>query len=160
MIVISDTTAISSLFKIHKLDLLHQLYKEILIPTAVFEELKGLEAFGLDISEIKTSSWIRVKMPNDHLLIAELAEELDIGESEAIVLAKEVKADLLIIDEKRGRLKANELGIPTSGLIGLITQLKRQGKISAVKPLLDELRSTGFWIQESFYNKILQSEGE
>ncbi len=160
MIVISDTTAISSLFKINQLELLHQFYKEILIPTTVFEELMALEAFDFNVSEIKTAEWIQVKMPNDHLLIAELAEELDLSESEAIALAKEVKADLLIIDEKRGRLKANELGIATSGLIGVITQLKRQGKISAVKPLLDELRSTGFWIHESFYIKILQSEGE
>ncbi len=160
MIVVSDTTAISSLYRIGKLELLKILFHDIILPPAVFEELMELENFGYDIAAIKNADWIQVKHVTNHQLIFDLAKTLDLGESEAIALAQEIQADLLLIDEKRGRLKANELGIATTGLIGVITQLKKAGYIQAVKPLLDELRNTGFWIQESFYQKILTSEGE
>jgi hypothetical protein len=160
MIVISDTTAVSSLYRIGKLELLQILFHEIILPPAVFEELLELEKFGYDISTIKNADWIQVKHATNQALIFDLAETLDLGESEAIALAQEMQADLLLIDEKRGRLKANELGIATTGLVGVITQLKKAGYIEAVKPLLDELRNTGFWIHDHFYQKILASEGE
>ncbi|MDX1943077.1 MAG: DUF3368 domain-containing protein [Saprospiraceae bacterium] len=160
MIVVSDTTAISSLYRIGKLDLLQLLFHEIILPNAVFEELTALETFGYDIAVIKNADWIQVKHATNQALIFKLSEILDLGESEAIALAQEIGADLLLIDEKRGRLKANELGIATVGLIGIITRLKKAGHIEAIKPILDELRSSGFWIQESFYQKIVASEGE
>lgn len=160
MIVVSDTTAISSLYRIGKLDLLQLLFHEIILPNAVFEELTALETFGYDIAVIKNADWIQVKHATNQALIFKLSEILDLGESEAIALAQEIGADLLLIDEKRGRLKANELGIATVGLIGIITRLKKAGHIEAIKPILDELRSSGCWIQESFYQKIVASEGE
>jgi len=160
MIVISDTTAISSLFIINKLELLKVLFHKVIIPNAVYEELLVLEQYDIDISVIKNAGWIEVKASKNFSLIEELSQELDIGESEAIALAAEIEADLLIIDEKRGRLKAKELGIPTVGLIGIISQLKMKGHIRLVKPILDELRNTGFWISDTFYHKILEAEGE
>jgi uncharacterized protein len=125
MVVVSDTTAISSLFRINKLDLLQELFAEIILPHAVFEELAALEIHRYDISMIKNASWIKVQHANDRELIQTLSKTLDFGESEAIALALELSANLLIIDEKRGRLKARELGIPVTGLIGIISQLKK-----------------------------------
>jgi uncharacterized protein len=160
MVVVSDTTAISSLFRVGKLDLLQELFAEVILPNAVFEELTALEAHGYDISKIREASWIQVRQANNLTMVQTLNNTLDLGESEAIALALETAADILIIDEKRGRLKARELGIPTVGLIGIISQLKKAGHIDAVKPFLDELRTIGFWIDQNSYNRILASEGE
>lgn len=160
MIVISDTTAISSLFNINKLELLHQLFDEIIIPHAVYQELLALEHFEVDITIIKGSNWLKVQKSTNKLLIEELSQELDIGESEAIALAYEIEAGLLIIDEKRGRKKAKALGIKTVGLIGVVSELKKRGFVTFVKPILDELRTSGFWISDDLYQKILDAEGE
>lgn len=160
MIVVSDTTPISSLFRIGKLEYLKVLFPQVIIATAVYKELLRLEDFGEDISEIKNADWILVKQPADKELVTSLTEVLDIGESEAIALAKEIGADLIIVDEKRARLKAKELGIATTGLLGVISQLKQIRYIDAVKPVIDELRLTGFWVNEHLYQKILSAEGE
>ena len=160
MIVISDTSAISSLFNINKLELLHQLFDKIVIPHAVYQELLALEDAEIDITLIKKANWLKVQKSTDRLLVEELSQALDIGESEAIALAYEIEADLLVIDEKRGREKAKAFGIKTVGLIGVVSQLKKRGYINSVRPILDELRTSGFWISDDLYQKILEAEGE
>ena len=122
MIVISDTSAISSLFNINKLELLHQLFDKIVIPHAVYQELLALEDAEIDITLIKKANWLKVQKSTDRLLVEELSQALDIGESEAIALAYEIEADLLVIDEKRGREKAKAFGIKTVGLIGVVSK--------------------------------------
>lgn len=160
MIVVSDTTILSSLFKIDRLDLLPSAFPKIVIPASVFEELKELESFGYDISVIANAAWISVQAASDRNMVLALSQSLDMGESEAIALAKEIGADLLLIDEKRGRLKAKEMGIPVIGLIGVVSRLKKIGKIHSVAPLLEELRSVGFWISDSLLRQVLDAEGE
>ena len=87
MIVVSDTTIISSLFKIGRLDLLPAAFPEVVIPVSVFEELKELEAFSYDISPIANATWMIVQEASDRDMVLELSQTLDPGESEAIVLA-------------------------------------------------------------------------
>ncbi len=106
MIVVSDTSPISALFRIGELHLLPQLYGEIIVPFAVMGELLELEKSGVDIGLIKQATWlvsIKVKEQKqvDHLLL-----DLDVGEAEAIILAKELNADWLLIDESKGRKHA------------------------------------------------------
>src|SRR6266516_1228241 len=103
MIVISDSSCILNLARINLLNLLPGLFHEIIIPFAVFSEITntGMNMPGAD--EIVSSAWIKVKSCTDRLLLKELLLQLDEGEAEAIVLAKELKADLLIIDEAKGR---------------------------------------------------------
>ena len=161
MVVISDTTAISNLYKIGKLDYLQLLFGKVIIPVAVFAELKELAQIGYDISSIINSKWIIVAEVGESKLLTELLLELDEGESEAIVLAKEKHADYLIVDEKKGRLKAEKLGIKTIGIIGILIQLKREKIIQKIKPDLDNLRdNAGLWVGEQLYNTILESENE
>jgi predicted nucleic acid-binding protein len=71
-----------------------------------------------------------------------------------------LKADYVIIDERRGAAVANDLHINTIGLIGVLTAAKKQGLISAVKPLLDEIITLGFYISERFYKKTLLQVNE
>jgi len=161
MIVVSDTTALSCLIKLGKLELLRLFSEDIYIPEAVWNELEKLNTFGYDLTSLTGANWIKVKKVENDQVISQLRSDLDEGESEAIVLALETNAQFLLIDEKEGRAKATQLGIPTIGLIGVLLTLKENGLLPAVKPILDELRdSAGFYLSDSFYNRILSSIGE
>ena len=102
MIVISDTSCIINLAQVGVLELLPKIFNEIVIPQAVYDEivLKGSNRAGAD--EIKHAAWIKIKHHTNETLYTELRADLDEGEAEAITLAIELKADLLIIDEDKG----------------------------------------------------------
>src|SRR4051812_35091269 len=116
MRVVSDTSAISNLAIIHRLDLLQKRYREIRIPPAVASELDRLSHLkaAARISSARKEGWIMVESVGTQL--AHLPITLDEGEAAAIALASNIKADLLLMDEKKGRAAARHLGIPVSGI--------------------------------------------
>lgn len=105
MIVISDTTPILSLIKIDRLKILEELYKKIIIPKAVYDELIINIDYQDEIDIIKRCTFIQIENVEENLSVVLLQRELklDRGESEAIVLAKNINADLIIIDERKAR---------------------------------------------------------
>ena len=122
MIIISDTTPIISLIKINRLDLLEELFGEVLIPDAVFRELTTNVTFKEEADIVKSSEFIKVSSIQNRksLEILQAASGLDAGESEAIILDDELKSDVLIIDERRGRKVAQNLGIAITGTIDIL----------------------------------------
>lgn len=108
MIVISDTSVITNLAAIGHLHLLQLLYNQVLIPTAVYQELTDIDPAVPGTLEVQTLPWIEVRTVEDLRMVQLLQTQgqLDPGESEAITLALEMKADLLLIDERRGRAEA------------------------------------------------------
>lgn len=158
MIVISDTSAITNLAAIQHLQLLPQLYNQVTIPEAVYRELIDIKPPIPENLEVQTASWVEVRQVFNREIIERLQAEvrLDPGESEAIALALELNADLLLIDERRGRAEANRLGIKITGLLGILVEAKRKNLIVAVKPLMDTLIATSeFRVSSALYNRIL-----
>lgn len=163
MIVISDTSAITNLAAIAQLKLLPLLYGQVIIPEAVYRELVDIDPPVPGGAEVQTANWLEVKLIASREVVERLQSEvrLDPGESEAIALALEIGADLLLIDERRGRAEADRLGIKITGLLGLLVEAKRKNLIVAVKPLMDALIATSeFRVSSALYNQILNIVNE
>jgi uncharacterized protein len=135
MNVVSDTTAITTLLKSEQQRLLQDLYGRVLVPQAVWDELK---AFHSQLPEFIALHPLRAP-------IQRLAgtESLGRGEAEALLLAKELNVQLLLTDDRQARLAARRLHIPCIGLVGMIVQAKRLGKISSVREMLNLLETKG-----------------
>jgi len=161
VIVVSNTSPITNLAAVEQLDLLRQLYGTVLIPQAVYGELIAGGGGQPGAREVQTLEWIETRAVTDHALVTALQIELDNGEAEAIALTKELAADLLLLDERRGRAVAARLDLRFVGLLGVLIEAKQKGTIPAVKPVLDDLMAkAGFWISQRLYVRVLQAAGE
>lgn len=156
--VVSNTTPIISLLKIDKLEIFKNLYDEIMIPEEVFNEIEAgkHKEFYVDLTKIK---WIKIKKIKDNDALSYFLD-LDKGEAEAIVLAKEQKADLIILDESLGRFHAKHTGLKVTGTIGLLLKAKQLGLIPEIKPLLLELKSKNVWFGANFLANVLKFADE
>lgn len=161
MIVVSNTSPIVNLAAVGQLNLLQQLYDRVIIPQAVYDEIVVAGAGQPGAVEVETYAWIEANKAADRVLVASLQLGLDEGEAEAIALAAELKADLLLLDERRGRAVASQLGLRCVGLLGVLMEAKHQDLIAAIKPVLDALiQRAGFWVSQALYDHVLQSAGE
>jgi hypothetical protein len=156
--VVSNTTPILALLKIAKLEILKELYGHIFIPQEVFNEIeagKGNE-FYMDLSKIE---WITIEKIQDEKSLSYFLD-LDKGEAEAIVLAAEIGAGLIILDETLGRFHAKHAGLVVTGILGILLKAKQLGYIKELKPLLLELRLKGVWLGDSIIEQILRIANE
>lgn len=161
MIIVSNTSPINNLAAIKQLEILHELYDQVVIPEAVNRELTEATSPVAGAAEVRTLNWIETRRVSNRKAVETLRIEVDEGEAEAIALALELNATLLIIDESLGRTVASRLGIPITGLLGVLIEAKNQGLILTVKPLLDDLIvKAGFWVAQPLYNRVLQTVGE
>ncbi len=161
MIVVSDTSPIANLIQIGRLELLREVFQEVLVPPVVYEEVMELDNFGIDLSDFKQANWIKHHIVHDESMINQLLTELDPGESQAIVLAQEVSADWILIDERVGTKIAENLGLHPIGLVGVLIKAKQKGLLDAVVPVVQEMREiAGFWIGDKFLERIKKDLGE
>jgi len=160
MVVISDTSCLVALTNIGALDILPQTFGEINIPSAVYQELLLLKDFGIDV-QVFSAPWLKVQHPSDLTMVAQLNETLDAGESEAIALSLELKADLLIIDEKKGREVAKSFHLTFTGIGGVLIRAKTKGIITSIKDYLLRITNEGgFYLSEKALRIILEAAGE
>lgn len=162
MIIVSDTSPLSNLAIVGYLSLLQQIYERVLIPPSVAEELaRG----GEDDDRIVQVSldWIEVRQPTNLQQITKLENDnnLDRGEAEAIVLALELGADELLIDERLGRREATRLGLSITGLLGVLLVAKRRGLVVAIRPVMNDLlNQAGFRVSNQLYAEVLLAANE
>ena len=159
MIVVSDTTPLISLLKINRIDLLERLFGEVLIPQAVFNELTSDERFQVEAEQIKRKEFIRMKPVNnpESADILKRATGLDQGESEAIVLSDELKADLLLMDEAKGRNVSTQMGLQIMGTIGLLMAAYEEQELTSdeIRKCIDGLQRVGRHIGQRHYQMLL-----
>jgi uncharacterized protein len=152
VLVVSDTSPITALLQTDLAHLLPLLFQRVIIPNAVSSEL--LRAHPA------LPEWLEVRMP---LVIPESvrAAHLDLGETEAIALALELHADALLLDEQMGRQAALALGLPITGLLGVLLLAKRAGHLASLRPVILSLQEkAGCWFAEPLVADVLRSAGE
>lgn len=158
MIIISDTTPVISLLKAGQLELLEYLFGEVVIPEAVYEELVGNRMFHIEAEKIKQCSFIKVSQVKDlkSVSIFRRVTGLDAGESEAIVMAEEKQADLLLMDERKGRRVAKQMGLTVTGTMGILIQAFDEKLLSedAVVTCLTVMKKCGIRISDGLLETI------
>lgn len=153
MIVVSDTSPLTALLTIGEADLLPKLFGEVVIPQAVRRELLRTHR--------ELPAWLRVENLYNPAQAVTYAETVDAGEAEAIELAKELRADRLLIDERKGRRLAAQEGVPVIGLLGVVLLAKRTQLIPSARALLMSLeQDAGVYLAENLREKALNSVGE
>ena len=163
MIIISDTSPLSNLAIVGYLSLLQQIYNKVIIPQGVAEELKNASDEENLIAGVLSLDWIEVVPAKNLELISILRNNhnLDRGEAEAIALALELNADELLIDERLGRREATRLGLPITGVLGILLVAKRRRLIPAVQPVMDALvNQAGFRVSSQLYAAVLKAADE
>lgn len=111
--------------------------------------------------EITTVSWIKRQPALNRQLVNALGLDLDAGEAEAIALAMECQADLILLDERMGRHAAQRMALKVTGTLGILIAAKDRGLLPSVRPLLDALRAdAGFWIGDALYGAVVAAAGE
>jgi uncharacterized protein len=153
LIVVSNSSPLISLGAIDRLELLHELFGDISIPDAVLQEVRSVQ-----LSAVR---WIVPSRVESPLLSRALEAELDRGEAEAIALAVELRADLLLMDERRGRRLATGFGLKVLGVLGILVAAKRRSLIQNVEHALKDLREkAGFRVSPALYQRALEEAEE
>lgn len=161
MSIVSNASPLINLARIGRLNLLSQLYSELLIPDAVWQEVVVEGAGYPGAEDVRNAVWIKRRSVANTQLVQALTQELDAGEAEAIALALEAEAELLLMDERLGRENARHLGVRYTGLIGVLVEAKHKGFIDSIEYELDALRSiAGFYMSDTLRNRVLKEQGE
>lgn len=161
MVVVSNSSPLIALSIVNSLELLHSLYRTICIPAAVFHEVVIHGAGRPGATAVANSLWIvRQEAANQQTVAQLLSAGIDPGESEAIVLASELSARLVILDESRARMIARQRGLPVTGTLGVLIAAKGAGFVVAIKPLLGQLSGAGFYVSPQIIAHALRLAGE
>ena len=138
---------------------MHKLFGKICVPRAVYDELTGNINYQNEALIIQNCDFIKEVTINNYQSVSILkrATGLDLGESEAIVFSDEIKADLLLIDELKGRLVAKSMGLPIMGTLGILTLAYKEKLIDKqnIIKCIDIMKTAGRHISEKLYNQLL-----
>lgn len=160
MIVVSDAGPLLHLGAIGRLELIRAL-GEVLVPRWVLQEVVANGVGRPGASEVQAADWLSVGTPaRGDVVDALIAGGLHRGEAEAIALAVERSAGLLLIDERQGRLAAAAMGLQVVGTLGVVLAAKVRGDVATVAPVLSELRVSGLWMSDALVRQVLDAAGE
>jgi len=141
--------------------LLEEKFKRVFIPEAVWQEVVESGEGEPGAEAVQNAAWVEVMEVGNKNLVKALQEFVDSGESEAIALALEIKADLILMDEKEARVLARKYGLNVMGTVGNLVWAKKAGRIKTLKDILDDLITLGnFRISNAIYRHALKEAGE
>ena len=143
--VVADSSCLISLSRIGKLKVLHELFAEIIIPEAVYYEVVVRGKGRIGAEEVKKAKWIKKQKVQNALAVGAFKVNLGAGESEAIALASESKADFLILDDFKARQTAEELSLQVIGTVAVLHKAEEKRIIDNLQSVLQDLRNGGFY---------------
>ena len=157
--IVADSSPLISLAIIQQLELLPQLYRQVLVPPAVWEEVT-VRGVGLPGAEaVSQLTWLEIQAPLQEQ-IEPLSILVDRGEAEAIALAQSIPGSIVLLDDARARRVAERMGIPRIGTIGILRRAKKAALIPEVKVYIELLRANGIYIHSSIIEAVLRDVGE
>ncbi len=159
LVIVADSGPLISLSRIQRLDLLRQLYGEILVPPAVWHEVTVINAKAPGAETVRTANWIQIKSPT-HTPVGFVPGGLGPGERQAFALTQELANAWLLIDDGPGRRAARALGLQIIGTIGVLKEAKAAGLVNQLRPILTELQQAGFFLNPALGEQALRSVGE
>ncbi|MCR5790197.1 MAG: DUF3368 domain-containing protein [Lachnospiraceae bacterium] len=154
--VLANTTPLIALANIDWLELLHKLYGTIIVPQAVMDEIIREPAK----QRVHDASWIKVETIQDQSQKDLFRARLHAGEIEVMILARELKADLVIMDDDAAKKTAKFLGLNVTGTLGVLLKAKREGYLEKVEPVMNELICDGLFISDTVKRYVLKEAGE
>jgi uncharacterized protein len=160
MTVIVDVTPLIYLAAISRFSLLESLYRRIIIPSAVRDEVVVQGSGRWGATETAAANWIDCRAVSDPATMAAVPADLDLGEREVIALAEEHRANLVIMDESSGRHELKRRRFTLIGTMGVLMLAKGRGLITTLKPEFDGLRACGFHLSDHVYQACLASVAE
>ena len=157
--IVADSSPLISFARAKKLEIIRRVYGEIIIPSQVYNEIvvKGKMKPGAE--EIQKASWISIQKPKNQFEVEKLKKRFGYGESEAIVLAEELKG-ILLVDEGAVIREARRRGLEITSTLLILEEAKNKHIIKSVKKEIDELISHGFRTTPELVKNILQRVGE
>jgi predicted nucleic acid-binding protein len=154
---VSNTTPLFTLAEVGLLDLLASLYGEIWIPDIVEAEYEAGRSRFPTRAGLDRLPWLSIhRVPVDPAVVC----APDVGEAETIALAQSCHARVVLLDERRGRRGAGRLGPRVAGTIAVLVAAKEEGRLLAVRPILDQVIAQGRWIGPEVRREILRLAGE
>jgi hypothetical protein len=150
-VVVADASPLIAFQQIGQLQLLRTMFEVLTVPPAVAREI---------LPSVPLAPWIVERRLTQPIAPLVLRASLGAGESEALSLAVEIRADLLFVDERAGRRVAAALGLRVVGTLGVLLAAKRTGHITEVRPLVDELLRQGFWVAPRLVKQALLAAEE
>lgn len=163
MSVVCNSSVLIALSVIDQLRLLQKRFggKKVIIPQAVLREVVEQGRGQPGASEVEGADWIDVRSIRNRSMVRLLEAELDRGEAEAIVLAHEIGAEIILLDEREARKVVARMGLKPLGTIGILLWAKREGLIHSLREQLDALQEEGrFRISPELYRRALSEVGE
>jgi len=142
-IIVFDTSSLIALERINLLEILCQLYKEVIVPESVIKEFGNISLPCLSIRKIESNLL--------KLLITDL--NLGKGEAEVIALANQ-KGLTVVIDDSKARKVAENMGLKLTGTIGVLMRAEKEGLIVSAPDKVKELKEKGFYVSEELFENL------
>lgn len=157
-IVIADTSPLQYLFQLGLLDVLHELYGNVLVPEAVRDELLVGRSLGIDVPDPDDFPWITLRSTTTHASVAPL--ELGAGETAALSLALDIVDPIVVFDDAAARTAAATLNIPSTGTLGVLLLAKERRLVISMASVITKLEQRGFRIAPAVIARVLAIAGE
>ena len=155
-----NTSSLVFLGNLGRLELLRHAEREVCIPRAVAEEIAEKPDAAAQAVQDACAAWMQVRQVTDHTAVTLVQAALQTGEAEAIVLATELHAERLVLDDQDARRFADRCGLKTIGTLGILLAAKQRGAIASLREEINALAALGFRANPQLVAAVLQRAGE